>query len=325
MADKYTRIITRALSQPWAIAPEYLAIIQDLLVFRARGGRLSAEEIRARIGGEDDAPPPTARTAGAVAVLPVWGVIANRNFDASSGMTSTEMIGKMLRRAVADDSVTAIVLDTHSPGGGAEGLPELGAEIFAARKQKYVVAHVNDHMCSAAYWLGSQATEIVSTPSGSAGSIGVYALHQDLSQMLEQEGIKITALSAGDRKLEGAPWEPLDEEARAHFQAGVDRVYKDFLAAVARGRGVDVKVVKEQFGQGRVFDAKEAKKRGMIDRIETLDETIARLAGGGSRRSSSTRAEAVASAEPPAVTATDETHILDQVAADRDALDLLLG
>lgn len=292
MPDKYTRIIRRALSQPWALTPEYLTIVQDILRFRAHGGRLTADEIRARIGLDDvdDAPAPTARTAGAVAIVPFHGVIAHRTFDASSGMTSTEMIGRMIDHAVADESVTSIIGDFSTPGGGVEGVPELGAKLFAARKKKYMVAHVNDLMASAGYWLGSQFTEIVSTPSGSAGSIGVYALHEDLSEMLANEGIKITAISAGDRKLEGAPWEPLDEDAKRHFQANVDRVYKEFLSAVARGRGLEVKVIEETFGQGRVYDAKEAKKRGMVDRIETLDETIARLSAGG-RRASGPRAE----------------------------------
>lgn len=285
----YRRVIASALHQPWALTEEYLAIVQDLLVFRARGGRLTADEIRARIGDadEDDAPRDVdlravaggnGRGHGVVAVVPVYGVIAHRTFEASSGMTSAEGIGRMLRRAVDDAEVTAVLLDVSSPGGSVEGVPELADEILAARAVKPIVAMANAQMASAAYWLGTQAHEVVVTPSGEAGSIGVYGLHEDWSGWLEKEGVKVTALSAGDRKLEGAPWAPLDEEARAHFQARVDMTYRQFVQAVARGRGVTSETVREQFGQGRVFDAREAVKRGMADRVATFDETVARLA-----------------------------------------------
>lgn len=283
MPDKYARIIATACRMPWAIEPSKLAVITEILRFRAAGHRWTSAEIRARIGDDEDRPRPAARTAGVVAIVPIWGVIAHRTFEASSGMTSTEAIARMFRRAVADDEVKAVILDVSSPGGGVEGVPELGAEIFAARTVKPIVAVANAGMASAAYWLGSQAHEIVVTPSGSAGSIGVYALHVDESGWLEKEGLKVEAFAAGDRKLEFAPWAPLDDEARAFVQAGVDAAYRDFLRAVARGRGRKPGEIESDFGQGRVFDAKEAKEIGLVDRIATLDETIARLAKSSAR------------------------------------------
>jgi signal peptide peptidase SppA len=277
----YERIIREAMQAPWALMPRYCAIIQDILRFRASGGRLSAEELQARL--EAEAPRAASGGSrvsggGAIAVIPIYGVVAHRTFEASSGMTSAEWISALLRKAVADEEVTSILLDVSSPGGVVSGVPELAAQILAARKDKTVVAICNSLMCSAAYWLGSQATEIVSTPSGYTGSVGVYCLYEDWSQYLENEGIKINAISAGDNKLEGAFWEPMTEETRAFIQGQVDTTYADFLAAVAKGRDSTVANVKKTYGQGRVFDAKEALARGMIDRIATFDDTVSRLA-----------------------------------------------
>lgn len=132
MADRYARIIHAAMTTPWAITPEKAMIIRDLLQFRAAGGRLTAEEVRARVGAVMDDEKPKPRQSGLVAVIPVWGVIAHRTCDASSGMTSTEMISAWLRKAVNDEEVSAIILDISSPGGMVDGTPELAAEVFAA-------------------------------------------------------------------------------------------------------------------------------------------------------------------------------------------------
>lgn len=274
----YDRIIALALQTPWAIEPRMLATIHELLRFRASGGRLTAEELQTRIA----AGPP--RTSGAratgIAVVPIWGVIAHRTFDASSGMTSTEEIGAYLQRAVADPEVETIVLDASSPGGTITGVPELADQLFAARKKKYMVAISNGEMSSAAYWLGSQAHEVISIPSSTTGSLGVWMLHQDVTAALEQKGIKLTAISAGPYKLETAPWVPLTDEAKAFLQDQVNVAYRDFLGAVARGRGVKVDVVRNGFGQGRVLSADQALETGMIDAIETFPQMITRLAAG---------------------------------------------
>lgn len=301
--DKYARVLRVALTQPWAVTPAMAATILEILRFRASGGRWTDAEIRARIGtvAEDEAP--TARRQGLVAVVPIYGVIAHRTFEASSGMTSTELIGRWLQRAVADDEVGQIVLDISSPGGMVSGTPELAAQIFAARKVKPITAIANAQACSAAYWLGSQASSFSVIPSGEVGSIGVYMMAEDWSEHLAKEGIKITPISAGDHKLEGNWWEPMTDEARAHFQAQVDATYGDFLKAVARGRGVTVSEVKKAFGGGRVYDADEAKTRGMVDRIETLDELLARLTRGP-KRSGGSRAEADLGDDGSAVCAT---------------------
>jgi signal peptide peptidase SppA len=175
--------------------------------------------------------------------------------------------------------VGTIVLDIDSEGGSVEGTPELWTAIYDARQRKSVVAVANSMMASAAYWLGSAATEIVSTPSGSVGSIGVLHVHAEESKALEDAGIKLTVTKAGKYKGEGSPFEPLTDEAKDFIQSRVDEAYSMFVKDVAKGRGVPVNEVRKAYGQGRLLGAKEAKELGMIDRIATLDETIERYAG----------------------------------------------
>lgn len=280
-----SRIWKAAQTTPWAILPEKLAEIRSVLVHRMRGEVIAAEEREAWLKKAEERT--RARRAGSVSVLPVFGTIAQRMnvMMAMSGGTSTEILEREIRQAIADPDVSAIVLDVDSPGGTVSGLPEIHSIIMDARNQKPIVASVNSFSASAAYWITSAASEIAVTPSGEVGSIGVFAMHVDESAALEQEGVKVSLISAGKFKTEGNPFEPLTEEARAAIQADVDAYYSMFVRDVARGRGVSVNDVREKFGEGRMVLAKDAKAAGMVDRVETLNETVARLSRAiGGRR-----------------------------------------
>jgi signal peptide peptidase SppA len=288
---KYAHIARYIRETAWAITNDKMNDLLSVFAFRAAGGAFTPEEIHARIGGERQ--PATSSKRGNVAVIPIRGVIAHRMgaMDETSGGTSTERIGAMLKAVAADESIGTIVYDIDSPGGTVPGVQELAAEMFALRGNKKQVALVNSLAASAAYWLASQADEIVSIPSGAAGSIGVFTVHEDLSALLEKEGVKISVIRAGKFKAEGNPFEPLSDEAKAVIQARVDAAYAQFVKDVARGRKVTQAAVKEGYGQGRALSAKDALAAGLIDRIATVDETFGQLLGT-SKTSGHLRAEA---------------------------------
>lgn len=283
MHSKYIRIVNAFFGATWAIMPEKLDAMAAFLRFAAQGGKYSPEDVAEHIGPKAAANGQSGASPTTIAVIPIQGIIdqkAARVDDISGpGGTSTERTAKMLRSALADQTVKAIILDIDSPGGTVYGVDELATEIFKSRGTKPIVSMVNSLAASAAYWLASSADEIVITPSGEAGSIGVYSQHTDVSKFLEAAGHKVTLVSAGEFKVEGNPFEPLTDEARAYVQTRVDDYYKSFTQAVARGRGVPVAKVRGDFGKGRVLGADDALKVGMVDRIATFDQTVQRLAG----------------------------------------------
>lgn len=278
MSEKRYPQVLRAVSEtPWAILPGTLAAILDMLTIRASGQQLSPEEIQARIG--DGPAHRQQQTSGAVAVLPLYGVIApkvNAMTDISGG-TSVEMFASDFNSFMRDPNIKAVVIDIDSPGGQTSLITELAATIRQARGTKPIVAVANPTAASAAYWIGSQADELVATPSGHVGSIGVFGAHEDISAMNEGIGIKTTLVSAGKYKTEGTPLAPLTDEARAHWQSLVDSAYDMFVGDVAKGRGVSPEQVRNGFGEGRMVAASDAVKEGMIDRVATLEQTIGRM------------------------------------------------
>ena len=188
---------------------------------------------------------------------------------------STLHLSRTVAALAADPSVGSIILDIDSPGGSVTGVPEAADAVFAAAQRKPVTAIVNPLAASAAYYIASQANEIIGVPSSDTGSIGVYVMHQEISEMAAREGVKVTFISAGENKLDGNAYEPLSETARAHIQSEVDLIYTDFLSAVARGRKTSVSRVEKSFGQGRTFMAAAARSAGMIDKVMTLDKAYA--------------------------------------------------
>jgi signal peptide peptidase SppA len=275
-AMKYPRILQAITSTPWAILPENLEMIIAIFSAAARGEGLTAQEVQARIGA---AQRPAARRDGAIAVLPLHGLIAKRMnlMTQVSGGTSTEVFGNTFRTAVAEPGIKAIVIDVDSPGGNVAGIDELATEIFKARGTKPIVAVADTIMASAAYYIAAAADEIVATPSGFIGAIGTVMPHIDVSGVEEKAGITTTLISAGKFKTEANQFEPLSDDARASLQVIVDDAFDMFVRSVARSRGVSTSAVRNGFGEGRLVSAKTAVELGMADRTGTLRETLKRL------------------------------------------------
>jgi signal peptide peptidase SppA len=330
----YPRVAAYVRSTPWALDPRTFGMMLDLLRYRVHGGQLTREDVRARVGAKRAARPDVrfyrdgelVAAAGhglpmagltegqaqgsLVMVLGVYGLISQRSsqVDDISGPagTSVQRLTARFRAGLADPTVKAIAFDVDSPGGSVYGVPELADEIRNARGRKPMEAVANSLMASAAYYVASGADRLWVTPSGEAGSIGVYATHVDLSEFFKLAGEKYTLVAYGENKVMGNPFEPLSEEARADMEKRVAEYGQQFDRDVAKSRGVPVETVRKQMGQGLVFGAKEAAQRGLTDGTATLDEVVARLARQRPAQAAPSASVAVAAvtAVPTVTTAT---------------------
>jgi signal peptide peptidase SppA len=285
MTMKRELLLAEFLATPWALMPERLNAL-TAVIGRWSRREPAGEEVLSMVLADRDARASkrqTAQAAGSdgIAVLPLYGVITQRGNmvdDASgSGTTSTQRFSAALRQALSDDTVGQILIDIDSPGGSVYGVAELADQIQSARSQKPVVAIANSLAASAAYWLGCAAGEFYVTPGGEVGSIGVWQAHFDYSQALSADGVVPTLISAGKYKVEGNPYQPLDDEARGFMQSRVDDYYGAFTKAVAKGRGLPVASVRDGLGQGRVLGADAAVEQKMVDGISTFDDVVTQM------------------------------------------------
>jgi signal peptide peptidase SppA len=236
---------------------------------------------------------PVSSVRGSVGVIPIRGVIAQHIGD-WYGETWTETIGASIDVMEASSQVGCIILDIDSPGGIVYGVQETWKKIRDTKKP--TVAVINSEAASAAYYIASACDEIVITPGGQSGSIGVYSMHIDASKMLDEMGWKVTFIHAGEYKVEGNSFEPLTDEAKKHFQHEVDVYYDAFVSSVAKGRGVSKSKVLSSFGQGRMYGAEESVERGLADRIGTFEQVIEKLTSR-KRNSASSRAASLKNKE----------------------------
>ncbi|HUU58447.1 MAG TPA: S49 family peptidase [Phycisphaerae bacterium] len=228
---------------------------------------------------------PAKRNVGDIAVLRLSGFIAQKPslMTLLFGGTSTEALVADLRAALAEPSVGAVVLDVNSPGGSVFGVPEAAAQIREMRGAKPMIAVSNPFMASAAYYLAAQMDEIVAIPSSITGSVGVMSVHVDDTEARKRAGISVEAFTYGRRKAEESGIDSLSDEARGAIQARVDYYGAMFEEDVARGRGVKRSDVSARFGQGAVFNAREALAVGMVDRIGTMEDVLRGMGGAGRR------------------------------------------
>ena len=300
----YPRITNAVYNSPWAIHPETMDVILSVLDRRNLGIGLSDEQIDERLAmaAAKNGPRRGPRN-GVVAVVPVYGPITPRQtmMSRTSGGTTVEDIKAMLNMSMADEEVSAVVLEFDSPGGTVDGVFELADVIRSMRARatggKPIVAVANAWAASAAYLLASQADELIVTPSGQVGSIGVILPHKDTTKADEMKGETTTYIYAGKNKAEGRG--ALSDETRAHLQDQVDTYYDMMVKSIAAGRGVTADTVRgEDWGQGRMLLAKKAVGLGMADRVDTLDNTIRRLSRQHASRTASTEASLGAGAPP---------------------------
>jgi signal peptide peptidase SppA len=218
------------------------------------------------------------KIAGGVGVINIRGPLSygasfwTELFD----LPDYETIGGLLDSAIADDGINSIVLRIQSPGGTAFGASELGEKIFSARQQKKIIAIADPYAFSAAYQIGSAASEFYTVKSGMVGSVGAYVMHVDYSEALKNDGVKVSFVSAGEKKVDGNEFEPLSDSAKADIQAEVDRFYRVFVSDVARNRGISDAEVLENFGKGGRVMSTEALQNRMIDGISSFEALVAR-------------------------------------------------
>lgn len=264
------------LKQAWAIMPEWMdtlaAIAQRENEFH---GNLEALEKKL---GRPLGNTMAATVRNGVAIVPIEGPLFARAdfFSQISGATSYDQLARDFTAAIEDPSVDAIVLNIDSPGGEVKGVSQLAQYIRDARGTKPIVAFVGGTCASAAYWLAAQADQIIASDTAVLGSIGV------------QMGFRVQEPRAGEKQIRfvssNAPKkneDPTTESGAAGVQRIVDDMEAVFLQAVADGRGTDTANVIENYGQGAVFVAADAQKRGIIDGVGTLEGVLNELISKG--------------------------------------------
>lgn len=274
MSRELIRLTSSFANKPLLITPTELASICDYLLEGRRETviNLGADIRQTPINAVDQSYKITA--ANGVAHLQIIGSLSHRSMGLESlcgaGMSSYNTIRSELDLALSDDSVKVILLELDTNGGEAAGCFDLAAYIKKASSVKPIIGYASEKALSAGYAIISACSEVILPPSGELGSIGVVAIHQDISKRLTKEGIKITPLYCGEDKILGNSFEPLSAEAKAKIMGKLSLAYDSFVSLVAENRGISEETVRDT--QAGVFTATEAVELGLADKVMSFSE-----------------------------------------------------
>ena len=216
-----------------------------------------------------------------IAVIPVKGELVKQASGFLAwlfGVRGMVQIGAEIQAAAADPDVKGIFLHIDTPGGTADGTPDLADIVFWARGQKPVLSFADGQMTSAGQWIGGAAGFVaVANEITRVGSVGVVGVHFDYADRAKELGIKPTVFSAGKFKAKGNPYEHLSKDDRAYIQEQFDYLHQQFVDGVAKNTGIPAQRLDADLKQARVFMGSQGIAVGLAHRVMTYTDAMALL------------------------------------------------
>lgn len=235
--------------------------------------KLTVDDINA-----DDTPV----TGEHIAVYYAYGDIVDKASPQSIFQDDRQIVGndmcKDLEDLAKDDDVKAVVIRVNSGGGSAYASEQIWHQISELKKVKPVVVSMSGAAASGGYYLSSNANWIVADPTTITGSIGIFGLFLDRSELYTKKlGINYAEVKTNRNSVFGASGHPFTPEQLSLLQNNVNRGYMLFKKRVAEGRKMTMEQV-ENIAQGRVWLGQDAIKLKLVDQLGRLDDAIAKAA-----------------------------------------------
>lgn len=235
--------------------------------------KLTVDDINA-----DDTPV----TGEHIAVYYAYGDIVDKASPQSIFQDNRQIVGndmcKDLEDLAKDDDVKAVVIRVNSGGGSAYASEQIWHQISELKKVKPVVVSMSGAAASGGYYLSSNANWIVADPTTITGSIGIFGLFLDRSELYTKKlGINYAEVKTNRNSVFGASGHPFTPEQLSLLQNNVNRGYMLFKKRVAEGRKMTMEQV-ENIAQGRVWLGQDAIKLKLVDQLGGLDDAIAKAA-----------------------------------------------
>lgn len=339
--NNYPQIASRVLNTPLLLEPAYARVF-----FSALGSRLNIAELKDEQGAIDmgqklrvDARTYNKTRVNAwgveeilfqvvdgIALLDVKGTLAHKSgyLKPYSGMTGYDGIINRAAMMFAESDVKGVLMDMHTPGGEVSGCFDTADRLRQLSQQasKPIWSMACDSACSAGMALASAANRRLITQTGYVGSVGVVMAHASYQNYLEEEGIKVTLIHSGARKVDGNPYEALPDEVLSRFQADTDALRQQFAELVARNLGITTEAVLAT--EAAVFRGQAAIDVGFADALVNGHEALAefseflssqgRVTTLGVNRMTGTTTAPTAEAAPPAQASSPAPATVDTAA-----------
>ena len=213
------------------------------------------------------------RVIDGVALVPVNGSLMHKWGYLGSYSCGYDALLRWVSLAVEDSSVDGILLDIDSHGGEVAGLFDTTRTLRQLGEQKPIAALCNDRNLSAAMCIASAAERRYITQTGEAGSVGVVMAHFSYEEWDKKDGLEVTLIYSGGRKVDGNPYQNLPDDVFERFQEQVHDLRSEFAGLLADHLSLDRDAVLAT--EAGVFRGQAAIDVGFADEVVNGHEAIA--------------------------------------------------
>ncbi|MBM6992849.1 MAG: signal peptide peptidase SppA [Prevotella sp.] len=217
-----------------------------------------------------------------IAIYYAYGTIVDQETPQNLLLSEHQIVGenvcKDLAELAKDDDIKAVVIRVNSGGGSAYASEQLWHQIEQLKSKKPVVISMGGAAASGGYYISAGANYIFAEPTTITGSIGIFGLTRDRSELMQQKlGFKYDEVKTNRNSTMGSEVVPMTQEQMGYLQSAIDRGYLLFKNRVAQGRRMTMDQV-ESHAQGHVFLGSDALKLGLVDALGGLDQAVAKAA-----------------------------------------------
>jgi len=213
-----------------------------------------------------------------IAVYYAFGDIVSGPTDGLTQQINSDVVDCDLETLMNDDDVKSVVLRINSGGGSAYASEQMWNQIEKLKKKKPVVVSMGGMAASGGYYMSCGANWIVAEPTTITGSIGIFGLIPDASELITNKlGIKFDVVKTNKSADFGTVYRPFNSEESEAMQKYIDHGYALFLSRVAQGRKMKTEYV-DKIAQGHVWVGTDALQIKLVDQLGNLDDAIAKAA-----------------------------------------------
>lgn len=223
-----------------------------------------------------------ASSSNDIAIYYAEGTIVDVSTQSPLNSTQSEIVGSKvvsdLDKLAKDESVKAVVLRINSGGGSAYASEQMWRAVQQLKAKKPVVVSMSGMAASGGYYLSCGADYIVADKTTLTGSIGIFGMVPDASELLTDKlGLHFDVVKTNVSSDFGAMGRGFNAAESAAMQNYVNRGYRLFLKRVAYGRKMTPEQV-DKIAQGRVWTGNQALKIKLVDKLGTLNDAVAEAA-----------------------------------------------
>lgn len=194
--------------------------------------------------------------------------------EAPLGQIGGDSLAMLIREAITNDNIKALVLRIDSPGGSAFASEVIRAELEAFRStNRPLVVSMGSTAASGGYWIATPANQIWASPTTVTGSIGIFGAYPTFEESFAKLGIGTDGVSTTELAGFATVGRPLSQLASNALQLQVQDGYNRFINLVSAARGLSYDEV-DQIAQGQVWSGEAALGHGLVDQLGGMQDAL---------------------------------------------------